>query len=103
MNKFIKNYTDKAAKIIEKFSEVDKAVVIGAAVKDSFAIDFDNNIYIAIYTKPGVKISRLCCELNTMLGDNNLGNIDLYPMADEDFYVAAASLIPDGEIIFERK
>ena len=103
MNKFIKDYTTKAANIISKFSDIEKAVVIGNAVNDNFAVDFEDNICIAIYTKPGTKISKICCDLNAILGDNGLTDIDLYPMADEDFYVEAASLIPDGEVIFERK
>ena len=103
MNKFTKKITDKAANIISRFNAIEKAVVIGNAVNDDFTVDYDNNIWIALYTKPGTKISKLCCDLNAMLGDNALNNIDLYPMADEDFYVAAASLIPDGEVIFERK
>ena len=103
MNKFIKEYTDKAAEIISKFPEIEKAVVIGNAVHDDFAVDFDDNICIALFTKPNTKVSKLCNDLNYILFDNNLSSIDLYPMADEDFYVAAASLIPDGEVIFERK
>lgn len=103
MNKFTKQITDKAAAIISKFNDIEKAIVIGNAVDDNFAVDFDNNICIALYTKPDTKISKLCCDLNATLGDSGLNEIDLYPMADEVFYVAAASLIPDGEVIFERK
>ena len=103
MNKFTKQITDKAAAIISKFNDIEKAIVIGTAVDDNFAVDFDNKICIALYTKPDTKISKLCCDLNATLGYNDLNEIDLFPMADEFFYVAAASLIPDGEVIFERK
>ena len=103
MNNKIQIYTDKIAKVVAKFPEITRAVVIGDAVNDNFVFDNDENIWLAIYTKPDAKISKLCCDLNATFGDNGLNEIDLYPMADENFYVAAASLIPDGEVIFERK
>lgn len=103
MNNKIQIYTDKIAKIVAKLPEITRAVVIGDAVNDNFVFDNDENIWLAIYTKPDTKYSKTCCELNRMLGENNLARVDTYPMADENFYVAAASLIPDGEVIFERK
>lgn len=103
MNNKIQIYTDKIAKVVAKFPEITRAVVIGDAVNDNFVFDNDENIWLAIYTKPDTKYSKTCCELNRMLGENNLARVDTYPMADENFYVAAASLIPDGEVIFERK
>lgn len=102
MNKRIEAHVNKAAKIIEKFPEIEKAVVIGNAMNDSFMIDYDDNIWIAIYTKPGTKISKICCDLNDAFGKHEITGIDLYPMADEDFYVAAHHLIDSGKIIFER-
>lgn len=103
MNNKIKVYTDKVATIVAKFPEITKAVIIGDAVNDNFAFDNNENIWLAIYTKPETKYSRTCCDLNRILGENNLARVDIYPMADEDFYVEAHNLIDSGKVIFERK
>lgn len=103
MNNKIQVYTDKVAKIVAKFPEITRAVVIGNAINDNFVFDNDENIWLAIYTKSGTKYSKICCELNRMLGENNLARVDIYPMADEDFYVEASRLIASGKVIFERK
>ena len=103
MDNKIQIYTDKVAKIVAKFPEITRAVVIGNAINDNFVFDNDENIWLAIYTKPGTKYSKTCCELNRTLGENNLAKVDIYPMADEDFYVEANKLIDSGKVIFERK
>ena len=101
MNNKTREYVDKIAKIVEKFPDITKAVVVGTAVNDSYM--FEDNIMLAIFTKPEAKISKICCDLNAILGDNGLTAIDLYPTADEDFYAAVYDLIDSGEVIFERK
>ena len=58
MNNKIQIYTDKVAKIVAKFPEITRAVVIGNAINDNFVFDNDENIWLAIYTKPGTKYSK---------------------------------------------
>ncbi len=100
MNNKTREYVDKIAKVVEKFPNITKAVVVGTAVNDSYM--FEDNIMLAIFTKPETKISKICCDLNAIFGDNGLTGIDLYPTADEDFYAAVYDLIDSGEVIFER-
>ncbi len=91
---------EKAAEIVKTFPAVRKAVVIGPAVGESFA--FDENIMLAVYTEPGADIAKTCVDLSGAFLENQVGHIDIYMMADEDFSVAAAGLIKDGEAIFTR-
>lgn len=100
MNKRTKIYTEKIANIIKEYPLITKAVVIGPAVKDSFC--FSEKIMLAIYTEAGAKISKVCIDLNRALGENDIFNVDIYMMADEDFYLEVHDLIDDGEVIFTR-
>lgn len=100
MNKRTKTYTEKISKVVEKFPLITKAVVVGPATKDTFS--FSENIMLAIYTKPEAKISKTCIDLNRCLGDNGIFNVDIYMMADEDFYMEVHNLIDEGEVIFTR-
>lgn len=100
MNKRAKAYTEKIAKVVETFPLITKAAVVGPAAEDSFS--FSENLMLAIYTKPEAKTSIVCIDLNRALGDNGIFNVDLYMMADEDFYLEAHNLIDDGEVIFAR-
>ncbi len=100
MNKRTKSYMEKAVNIVQRFPSITKAAVIGPAAEDTFA--FDTNIMLAIYTAPESDISKTCVDLNRAFGENNLGHIDIYMMADEDFFAAAVGLIKYGEVIFAR-
>lgn len=100
MNKRTKTYIGKIAKVVERFPLITKAIVVGAAAKDTFA--FEESIMLAIYTKPEAKTSKVCVDLNRALGDNDIFNVDIYMMADEDFYIEVHDLIDKGEVIFAR-
>lgn len=100
MNKRTKVYTNKIANAVEKFPLITKAVVVGPATTDAFS--FDENIMLAVYTKPEAKISKTCVDLNRFFGENDIFNVDIYMMADEDFYLEVHDLIDDGEVIFTR-
>ena len=100
MNIRTKLYTEKIAEVVEQFPLITKAVVIGPAVKDTFS--FREKIMLAVYTEPQAKISRVCLDLNREFSDNEIYNVDIYMMADEDFYLAVHNMIDDGEVIFER-
>ena len=101
MNSKTREYVDKIAKVVEKFPDITKAVVVGTAVNDSYM--FNDNIMLAVFTKPEAKYTKICNDLNYMLFDNNLTRVDLYMTADEDFYAAVYDFIDSGEVIFERK
>ena len=100
MNKRTKIYADKIADVVKNFPLITKAVIVGAAVNDNFC--FDEKIKLAIYTEPEAKISTVCVRLNDALGYKDIYNVDIYMMADEDFYMDVYDLIADGEVIFDK-
>lgn len=100
MNKRTKNYAEKITEVIKNSQSITKAVIVGNAVREDFS--FDENIKLAVFTTPEAKISTTCIELNNALGEKDLYNIDIYMMADEDFYMEVHDLLDDGEVIFER-
>ena len=100
MNKRTREYVNRISDVVKKFSGITKAVVIGPATEETFA--FDENIMLAVYTKPEANIAKTCVDLNNVLGDNNIFNIDIYMMADEDFYMEVYDLIDAGEVIFTK-
>ena len=100
MNNRTRDYTEKIANIVKEFPLITKAVVVGPAAQDTFS--FSENIMLAVYTKPEAKISKVCVDLNRALGDNGIFNVDIYMMADEDFYLEVHDLVDDGEVIFSR-
>ena len=92
---------DKVSKVVERCPDITRAVVIGNANENNYILGCDN-IPLAIFTKQNTKISKVCIDLNNMLYDSQLKLIDIYPMADEDFYLAVSDLLTTGETIFER-
>ena len=100
MNERTRNITEKIADVVKTFPLITEAVVIGSATDNDFS--FDENIMLAVYTKPEANIATTCVELNNAFGDKNLYNIDIYMMADNDFYLEVHDLIDSGEVIFKR-
>ena len=101
MNDRTREYVNRAAKIVAQFPDITKAVVVGPAMNDDFAFG-DCNVWLAVFTKPEAKYTKVCCDLNAAFGDNDLARIDIYMTADEDFYAEVYSLIDSGEVIYER-
>lgn len=97
MNKRTKEYSRRIADVVKKFSNITKAIIIGPATEETFA--FDEDIMLAVYTKPEANIAKTCVDLNNTLGDNTIFNVDIYMMADEDFYMEVHDLIDTGEVI----
>lgn len=62
MNNKIQIYTDKVAKIVAKFPEITRAVVIGDAVNDNEIINCAKsnifNDWVTIYFKKELEISK---------------------------------------------
>ena len=100
MNKKTKIYTEKIADVVKTFPLITKAVVVGSAVNDNFCLD--EEIKLAIYTEPEADIAEVCVDLNDALINKDLYPIDIYMMADDDFYTEVHHLIANGVVIFEK-
>jgi hypothetical protein len=102
MNEKTRAYVNRVAKIVETFPAITKAVVVGIANEKNYTFG-DDKIQLAIFTKPEVKYTKVCIDLNNELFDNDLTMVDIYMTADEDFYAEVYNLLDSGEVIFERK
>ena len=100
MNKRTKVYAEKIADVVKSFPLITKAVIVGPAVSDNFC--FNEDIKLAIYTEKEAKISTVWMDLKNAFLDKELYHIDIYMMADKDFYCEVYNLIPNGEVIFEK-
>lgn len=100
MNKETKLCANKLTKIVANIPSITKAVIVGHATEDSFL--FEEDLILAIFSKEGVSAATVFGEVTKGLYHNNLYRIDVYPMADPDFYCDVSNLIDEGEVIFER-
>lgn len=100
MNAKTNDYITKVAKVIESNKKVTKAVVFGNALDDNF--NFEDNIYIAIFTKADNNFIDIFSDLNEALVLKNLAKVDLYMMSDPDFYVNVIDELESGKVIVNR-